>query len=160
MGGSERAAELARRFDETHAQVIGFAEACSEADWKAACEGSRTVGIVIDHIGEGYDQSVRWLHGYLQGRPVPHTADQIDAENEVHGVAAGDRPRAETLEGLRSKAERTSSFIRGLEDEQLAIALPLGLAGGAPISADQLVKILYRHTSQHLASCRAAVERW
>ena len=153
-----RAAELARRFEETHAEVLSFAEGCTDADWKAACEGSRTVGLVLDHIGEGYDQSVEWLQGYLEGRPVPHTAEQIDAQNKVHAGAAGDRPRDETLEALRSRAERTSTFIRALDDEQLSITMPLGLAGGAPISADQLVKILYRHTSQHLASCQAALE--
>ncbi|MBJ7600779.1 MAG: hypothetical protein DLM67_16520 [Candidatus Nephthysia bennettiae] len=159
MGGSTRSAELARRFEEMHAEVLGFAEGCSDADWRVGCEGSRTVGIVVDHIGQGYDQLVGWLGGYLEGRPVPQTPEDIDADNEVHARAVADRSRTETLEALRSRASRTSTFIRSLDDDQLGITMPMKLAGGAPISADQLVKILGRHTSGHLVSCREALAR-
>jgi hypothetical protein len=159
MGGSTRAAELARRFEEIHGDVLSFAEGCSEADWQVGCEGSRTVGIVVDHIGEGYDQLVEWLGGYLEGRPVPQTPEDIDAQNETHARAVADRSRTETLEALRSRARRTSTFIASLDDGHLGITMPMKLAGGAPVSGDQLVKILGGHTSHHLVSCRVALAR-
>lgn len=156
MSGSERASELAERFEAAHGEVLAFAGGCTDETWSAvtAAEGW-PVGVVLGHIADGYGAFGRWMAGYAEGRPVTETREGIDAENARH--AAAPRPREETMTRLSERAEETAAVIRGLSDDLLATSLPMNLAGGAEISGERLVEILLHHTGRHLESCRAAV---
>ena len=158
MSGSERAAELAARFEQTHGEALGFAESCSGDGWDAVTSGERwPVGVVVGHIAQGYAAVERWVCGYLEGRPVSETRDTIHAGNAEHLAETSERSRDETIGLLRVNAASVAATIRGLSDEQLAITFPMAVADGAPMSAEQLVQILFRHTANHLESCRQAV---
>jgi hypothetical protein len=158
VNGSTRAAELAALFDEAHGEALAFAEGCPDAAWAAVCQGETwSVGVVLDHIAQGYAAFDGWVRGYLEGRPVPATRATIEEANARHAVAAAAIPRGETIAALRDNAGRAAATIRGLSDEQLAISHPMEMAGGAPVSAEQLVQVLLRHSANHLGSCRQAV---
>ncbi len=157
MGGSIRAAEFADRFEQSHAEVLAFAEGCPHDRWAAVTDGERwPVGVVLDHIAKGYGAFNGWVSGYLEGRPVPDTGALIDEANARHAVEAADVTREQVLERLRDGAAAAAATLRGLSDEQLAISHPMEMAGGAAISAEQLAAVLLRHTSRHLSSCREA----
>lgn len=157
MSGSDRASELAARFEAAHGEVLAFAGGCSEQAWAALTEAEGwPVGVVLGHIAAGYGAFGRWMAGYAEGRPVTETREAVDAEN-ARQAAAPPPPREETMARLRERARETSAVIRGLSDDLLATSLPMALAGGAEISAERLVELLLRHTGRHLESCRAAV---
>lgn len=158
MSGSVKSAELATSFEQAHREVMAFAQACPTRAWATVTNSEKwPVGVVLSHVAEGYASAVRWLGGYLEGRPVPDTRALIDEANAAHAAAAAQMPREATIEALRSRGERALETIRALSDEQLAISHPMEMAGGAQITAQQLVEILVRHTSRHLESCREAV---
>ena len=61
----------------------------------------------------------------------------------------------DTVALLRSSGADAAAVIRGLSDEQLDRSAPMAFAGGAEMSAVQLVEgILLAHPAQHLASIK------
>ena len=49
MGAAE---DLAGKYVAAMAEVIGFAESASDAEWRTVCPAQeRTVGVLFDHIG-------------------------------------------------------------------------------------------------------------
>jgi DinB superfamily len=158
MSDSSRAAELAARFEGVHGEVMTVAESCEEPRWSMVCPGEEwPIGVVLSHIAEAYAAVDGWIGGYLEGRPVPQTRALIEEGNAHHAVAAAAVPREETLAKLRANGGRVVATIGALTDEQLAISLPMELAGGSEVSAERLVEIVCRHTCGHLDSVRQAV---
>ena len=44
------------------ADVIAFADDCTQDDWRTLCPGEeRTVGVLFDHIAVGNDEAVVWV---------------------------------------------------------------------------------------------------
>jgi len=160
MDAATRAAELADMVAAAHGRVMSFAAGCSDADWTSVCPGETwPIGVVLDHIADGYRAFDGWIRGYLEGHPVPVTREQIEAMNAEHAVATATRPRLDTVTHLASASDSTIAVVRGLSDDQLAIAHPMALRGGDTVSAEQLVLALLRHTAGHLQSCQQALGR-
>jgi hypothetical protein len=154
------AVELARDFDELVAEIISFAESCSAEEWRTLCpEEERTVGVVFDHIADGYVAVDRWITSHIAGRPVLTTPDAIHEANAIHARTVADRPQAETIAHLRESALRTSDLFACLTEEQLHIAQPFGPAGGLPVETTRLVALASRHGSSHFESIRSALGR-
>lgn len=160
MDAATRGAELADMVAAAHGRVMSFAAGCSDVDWAAVCPGeSWPIGVVLDHIADGYGAFDGWITGYLEGRPITETREQIDASNAEHALATATRPRQETVAHLASASESAIAVVRGLGPDELAIAHPMALRGGEKVSAEQLVQALLRHTTNHLQSCRQALGR-
>jgi hypothetical protein len=157
MIGSDRAAELADRFEALHGETLAFAEGCTDAAWSAVTAGEGwPVGTVVSHIAEGYAAVDGWARGYLEGRPIEETRALIDEANAKHAAAMASAPRGQVLAKLRDNAARVTATVRDLTDEQLAISLPMRVVDGAPVTTEQVVETLLRHTTRHLGSCREA----
>ncbi len=154
------AVELARDFDELVAEVISYAESCTAEEWRQLCPNEeRSVGVVFDHIADGYVAIERWIASHISGRPVTITPDAIHAANAVHAQSVATRPQAETISHLRDSADGTSELIGTLTEEELHIAHPFGPAGGLPVETTRLVALASGHASSHFESIRRAVGR-
>lgn len=152
------ASQLADDYDGIMAQVIEVAESCSDSDWTVACPNEgRTVGVVFDHIAAGNPQVVRWIDEFLAGRPVPLTADELNARNAAHAQRAANRPRAQTVQDLKDGSKSTSHAIRSLTDSQLRQAQEFAWAGRQEVA--WVASAAFRHPRGHLKSIREALGR-
>src|ERR1700683_3611085 len=98
---SERAAALADDFAAAHAEALTFARSCSEVAWARPVPGEEwPVGVVLHHIAEGHQNSLRWLEAMARGDGVTDTAEEIDQTNAVHAVRAGAMTATETVARL------------------------------------------------------------
>ena len=158
---SERAAALARQLQEQGDQLVSLIEGCSEAGWRTVCAAEGwTVGVTAHHLADGHlPAGVQFVELLVNGQPLPPiTMEQIDQMNAEHAVAQANCTRPETLAALRRNAARAVEFVGGLSDEQLDRSAPLAAAGGATVSAEQLIQmILIQSSGEHLTSLRAAL---
>lgn len=152
------ATQLADEYDAMMAEVIEVAESCSDDEWKVPCTNeARTVGVVFDHIATGNPQVVEWIGEFLAGRPVPLTADELNARNADHARRAANRPRAATVQDLKDGSKRTSHAIRSLTDSQLHQTQEFAWAGRQDVA--WVASAAFRHPRGHLKSIREALGR-
>jgi uncharacterized damage-inducible protein DinB len=151
------AAELADEFDLTLAGVIEAAESCNDEQWTLrVIDEARSVGVLIDHIAAGNDQSVEWVSAFLLGRAVEVDPGLIDSENAAHAREARRRERGVTLARLRASTARTSKFLHGLTDEQLSVTQRFGWLGDQDVAF--VVRQACRHPQRHLQGINRALE--
>jgi len=152
------ASQLADEYDSAMAQVIEVAESCSDADWKLPCPNEeRTVGVVFDHIAEGNPVVVGWVNEFLAGRPLALTPEVLNTHNAEHAERAANRPRAETVQDLKTSSEATSRAIRALTEAQLHQRQEFGWAGQQEVG--WVAKVALRHPRGHLKNIREALGR-
>ncbi|MFI5283164.1 MAG: DinB family protein [Candidatus Dormibacterales bacterium] len=150
------ASELAAEFEALNESVLAFARAASPEDWAQRCSAENwPVSGVIRHIASGYVTTQIWIRGYLGGRPIPIDQDEIDRRNELHAAEYATATVPETVALLVSEGTRAVTLVGGLSEAQLAIAYPV--IPGRELTAGQLVKILIRHSRDHLESARSAL---
>lgn len=156
-----RAAALAERFEQSNAEVIALIEQCSARSWLARCAAEGwSVGVTAHHIANGYDQDglvEQLIAALIKHEPLP--TPPAPGYNERHAEQYAQCTREETLELLRRNGAAVVRLIRGLSDEDLDQTMPAA-GGRPPRSVEQLLEgILLTHTSAHLASIRAAIQR-
>jgi hypothetical protein len=152
------ASQLADEYDSVMAEVIAVAESCSDDEWYVLCASEeRTVGVVFDHIARGNPQVVEWMGEFLAGRPVVITPEILHARNADHARRAAGRPRAETVEDLKTGSASTSRSIRSLTESQLHQTQEFGWAGGQEVA--WVAGAALRHPRGHLKSIREALDR-
>ena len=152
------ASALVDDYDEVMAEVIAFAESCSDDDWRAACPNEqRTVGVLFDHIAVGNPEVVRWINEFLARRPVVITPEILHARNAEHARQVDERPRAETLADLKESSARTSEFLGTLTEHQLHTSNEFGWAGTQDVA--WVASAATRHPRGHLKSIREALGR-
>jgi len=74
--------------------------------------------------------------------------------NESRAEKNSSASKADVLRELREGAASTAAYVRGLSDEQLERTAALALAGGASVSAQQLIEggVLIDHVLGHMKS--------
>jgi DinB superfamily len=150
------AADLAAEFEALNESIVAFARGGSPEDWRQMCERENwPVGGVIRHIAAGYVTAQGWIGGYLEGKPIPIDQDEIDHKNELHAAEYAAATVPETVEILVSEGARVGRLVGGLSEAQLAIAHPV--IPGRELTTAQLVKVLIRHSRDHLESARSAL---
>jgi hypothetical protein len=155
---SERGAALADDFDEANDDVLAFARSCTEEQWTVNVPGEGwTVGVVLHHVAEGHAHGLRWLDDMAHGDGVDETAGAIDRANAAHAVRVEDVGPTETIALLHANGERLAAALRGLSDEELDRTAPFGPAGGRAMPVEALAAVAARHTREHLAHARAAL---
>ncbi|MBF6591725.1 MAG: DinB family protein [Ktedonobacterales bacterium] len=156
---SERARELAERFEQLNTQVIALVEGCTEEQWRAECPGEgRSVAVVAHHIAAAYPEIVTWMVNLAAGQPVTMTMAQVDQLNARHAAHFAHCTQAEVADLLRRNGADAVAVVGGLSDEQLDRAAPAAIAGGQTVSAAQLAKHgLSGHTKGHLTTLRTAL---
>jgi hypothetical protein len=157
---SERAEALARRLEQAVGDVIAVVEHSSDERWKATCAGEGwSTGVTAHHIAEAHlNGAIGFIQTLATGQDVPPvTTEMINHGNAQHAAQHANCTRTETLDLLRQRGAAAVSTICGFSDEQLGRSAPMAFAGGALLSAQQLIEsAVIDSVQQHLDSIRAA----
>ena len=150
--------DLATEYQETIAEVIAFAEGCSDDDWQTPCPNEeRTVGVLFDHVAAGNGDAMGWIESFLAGQPVRITREELQTANAEHALKVAGRPRTETIADLRASSARTAKLIGGLRQDQLEVTQEFGWAGTQDMA--WVVAAAIRHPRIHFQSIRDALGR-
>ena len=156
----QRAEALADQFEQAIAHVIATVGQCSDAQWRATCgDEGWSVAATAHHIAAQWPLEKQYISAAAEGRPLPDfTWDQINERNAQHAQGYVECSKEEVLRELREGSREMAAYVRSLSDEQLDRTGALPLAGGAPVSTQQLIEggILIDHARTHLQSIRAA----
>jgi len=156
---SSKAADLAAKLEQANAAVIEAVENSSEADWQRVTSGEGwTVGVTARHIAISHLPIMGLVELVASGGEVPViTMDMFHAGNAQHAQEHASCTRDEVLEILERDGKAAADKLRGLTDDQLERSASMAFAGGAEMSALQIVEgILLGHPAQHLESIKAA----
>ena len=155
----ERTEELARLMEDSNSALIAFVESLTDEQWRRTCADEQwSVGVVANHIANGYDQDGRVaamvrviVEGTLPPPPWPPDYNDANAKRFVG------RTRAETLDYLRRNGAAAARLIRELGDTDLDRTFTS--SGGRPPRrlGDMLEYVLIGHAQEHLASMRNAI---
>jgi uncharacterized damage-inducible protein DinB len=154
---SGRANELAARLESANAAVIEAVEGCTPEEWtRVTSSEGWSVGVTARHIAISHLPIMGLVELVANGGDVPPiTMDMFHANNAQHAQEHASCTRDEVLEILKRDGTAAAEKLRGLSDEQLDRSAPMAFAGGAQMSAVQLVEgILLAHPAQHLASIK------
>ncbi len=158
---SERAKELAQRFEAAVAEFAETVEKFTPAEWAAICDDEGwTVGQTAQHVSGQIPLEMEFITASAAARPMPQlTWDELNSKNEGRAERNRSATQGEVVKELRTNAASTAAYIRGLSDEQLDRTGKLSLADGASVSTEQLIEgpVLIAHVGAHLASIRLAV---
>ncbi len=156
----QRADVLASRFEQAAADLEKTVEACSDAQWAAACNAEGwTVAQTAQHVSGQFPLEIEFITAAAEGKPLPgYSWDDINGKNDGRAAKNAVATKAGVLSELRDGVASTAAYIRGLSDEQLDRTGELALAGGASVSTQQLIEggVLIEHVTGHLESIRSA----
>jgi hypothetical protein len=156
---SGKAADLAAQLEAANAAVIEAVESSSDADWQAVTSSEGwSVGVTARHVAISHVPIMGLVEMVATGGEVPPiTMDMFHAGNAQHAQEHAACTKAEVLEILRRDGKAAADKLRGISDDQLDRKASMAFAGGAKMSALQLVEmILLGHPAQHLESITAA----
>jgi len=155
---SQKAKELAERFNGLNNELISFVEKCSDEDWKKVVSGEGwTVGVVMRHVAGGHYGLLDFAKNIVAGNAIPEISmEQIDQMNAKHAQDHADSTKEEVLGMLRKNGSSIAEFVNGLDDEDLTRSAHFSLAGG-DINTKQLIKIIINGGTEHLTNIKATV---
>lgn len=154
--------ELADQFEAVHHEVVAFCETLSDDDWAMLVPNEqRTAGVLMQHIALGYTAEAALIRAIISGQPLPAiyndraVLDRVNAENAIELLPG---TKDEALVSLDRHARRTTRFLRGLSDDDLAKSQPIGLFGEAEWTVEALItRIILGHPRSHMESIRQAL---
>ena len=154
-----RAESLADRFEQAVADFGSTIERIPDDKWsaKGGPEGWTVAG-VAQHVSGQFPLEMEFITAAAEGKPLPsYSWDDINGMNESRAEKNSAASKAEVLRELREGAASTAAYVRGLSDEQLDRTGQLALAGGATVSAEQLIAggVLIDHVVGHMKSLPA-----
>jgi len=156
----ERSAALADQFEKAVAEFAKEIEETPDDKWGATTGEGWTVAAAAQHVSGQFPLEMEYITAAAEGRESPvYSWDDINGKNDGRAAKNTAVSKAEVLKELRDGAASTAAYIRGLSDAQLDSTIALPLAGGADVSAQQLIEggVLIDHVNGHLAGIRAAV---
>ena len=156
---SERSAALAHQFEKAVAEFAKAIEETPEDKWSATTGEGWTVAAAAQHVSGQFPLEMEYITAAAEGREGPgYSWDDINGKNDGRAAKHTAVSKADVLQELRDGAASTVAYIRALSDAQLDSTISLPLAGGADVSAQQLIEggVLIDHVNGHLASIRAA----
>jgi len=160
---SRRAALLADRIEEGAAGLAAFCEGLTEAEWQTPVSGSdsRTVGIIVHHVGTMYPIEIDVARAIAGGNAITDVTWGVVAEiNAKHAQDNADVTKAAALELLRRNSKAAAEAVRAFTDEELDTAAGFSLSFGAPVTAQFVIEDhAMRHSWHHLAGIRKALGR-
>lgn len=153
--------ELASRLNAQLIQLRYVIEGCDDATWAAACPGEgRTVGVVAQHI-TGHTALAHFAVAVAAGESSPFasfTTADIDQSNARFAAERAATTRAAALAELREQGAAAVDAVKQLTAEDLSRTQPMAFAGGAHLSAGQILAgPLLGHVAGHFANLQKAV---
>jgi uncharacterized damage-inducible protein DinB len=155
---SERAEDLAMRFEQVNDNLVAAVEAASDAEWRhvTPAEGW-SVGVTARHVAVAHLGVTSIVKAIVDGDEIPNL-DSLDDYNAKHALEHANCTKAEVLSLLKSNGTTVATYLRSLTDEQLDRSAPLAFAGGADTSALQMIEgAVIGHPKEHLASIKSAM---
>src|SRR6266542_2961215 len=151
-----RAESLADKFEQAVAEFASTIERIPDDKWNArgGPEGWTVAG-VAQHVSGQFPLEMEFITAAAEGKPLPsYSWDDINGMNESRADKNSSASKADVLRELRDGAASTAAYVRGLSDEQLDRTGQLALAGGATVSAQQLIEggVLIDHEVGHMKS--------
>ncbi|GAC1431001.1 MAG: hypothetical protein NVSMB65_04490 [Chloroflexota bacterium] len=156
---SERAQQLAERFEQANGEAIAVVERLSDEQWSASCAGEGwPVGVVAHHIAASHAVLASRLRQFATGEGfTPRDMEAINQRNAVHAEQHATCTKPETLDLLRDGGAAVAAVVRSLDDDQLQHSA-VWRAGVPPISVAQAIeRIVIGHVLGHLESMRQTV---
>jgi hypothetical protein len=155
-----RAEQLANDFEQAVADFAQTIEQIPDDKWsaKGGPEGWTIAG-VAQHVSGQFPLEMEYITAAAEGRPLPgYSWDEINQKNESRAQVNSAATKADVLRELREGAASTAAYVRGLSDEQLDRTEKLALAGGAEVTAQQLIEggVLIDHVRGHMQSLQSA----
>jgi hypothetical protein len=117
------------------------------------------VGQTAQHVSGQFPLEMEFIRAAAEGTTMPaYTWDDINGKNDGRAEKNAGATKAQVLQELKDGGASTAAYVRGLSDEQLDRTGKLGLAGGADVSAEQLILggVLIEHVTGHLQSIKNA----
>jgi len=154
-----RAENLANRFEQAVNDFAQTIEQIPDDKWTAqgGPEGW-TIASVAQHVSGQFPLEMEYITAAAEGKEMPaYSWDDINTRNESRAEKNSAASKAEVLRELRDGAASTAAYVRELSDEQLDRTGALALAGGASVSAQQLIEggVLIDHVRGHMKSLQA-----
>jgi len=151
-----RAESLADKFEQAVAEFASTIERIPDEKWsaKGGPEGWTVAG-VAQHVSGQFPLEMQYITAAAESKPMPsYSWDDINGMNESRAEKNSSASKADVLRELREGAASTAAYVRGLSDEQLERTAALALAGGASVSAQQLIEggVLIDHVLGHMKS--------
>ena len=151
-----RAQSLADKFEQAVTEFANTIERIPDEKWsaKGGPEGWTVAG-VAQHVSGQFPLEMEYITAAAEGKSLPaYSWDDINGMNERRAEKNGAASKAEVLQELREGAASTAAYVRGLSDAQLERTAALALAGGASVSAQQLIEggVLIDHVLGHMKS--------
>jgi len=153
----ERSNALAEQFEQAIADFAAVVKALPEERWSAmgGNEGY-TVAATAQHVsGQFALLEMKYISAAAEGKPMPsYSWDDVNGINDRRAEANKACTKAQVLGELRDDGASMAAYIRTLSDEQLDRTGTLALAGGAAVSAEQLIEggVLIDHVRGHMKS--------
>ena len=152
----ERAESLASQFEQAVNDFAQTIEQIPDDKWSAqgGPEGW-TIASVAQHVSGQFPLEMQYITAAAEGKEMPaYSWDDINGMNESRAEKNSAASKAEVLRELRDGAASTAAYVRALSDEQLDRTGALALAGGASVSAQQLIEggVLIDHVRGHMKS--------
>lgn len=152
----ERSAKLAADFEQAIAVFAETIEKIPDGQWgaKGGPEGWTVAG-VAQHVSGQFPLEMGYIRAAAEGTEMPaYTWDDINRMNGGRAEKNSAASKADVLRELHAGGSSTAAYIRGLSDEQLDSKGKLALAGGAEVSAEQLIQgaVLIDHVRGHMKS--------
>lgn len=151
-----RAQSLAEQFEQAVNDFAQTIEQIPDDRWSArgGPEGWTIAG-VAQHVSGQFPLEMEYITAAAEGKEMPaYSWDDINGKNESRADKNSSASKADVLAELRDGGSSTAAYVRGLSDEQLDRTGALALAGGASVSAQQLIEggVLIDHVRGHMKS--------
>lgn len=159
---TSRNAALADRLLQGADALRQFATTLSDAEWRAPVTGDgRSVGVIVHHVASVYPIEIELARTIATGTAITDVSmNDIHAMNAAHAEANRDVTREQALSLLVANSAAAAEAIRRFSDDELALAAPASLYGGAPMTTQFVLEDhAVRHSFHHLARIRATLGR-
>lgn len=160
--GTSRATQLAERLEQGTRALIAMAAGLSDAEWRTPLAGDgRPIGVVVHHVASVYPIEIELAQIVAAGRPIVDvTMKDVHAMNAKHATDHAAVTKDEAIALLTTNGAAAAAAIRALTDAELAMAAPVSLYEGAPLTCQFVLEDhAVRHSYHHLARIRAALNR-
>ena len=123
---STQAKTTLAKLTELNAAVLDVTGDVTEAEWQLnSVSENWPLGLLLSHIGNGYNNVAGWIQKVLDGQPLTVTADEIDEANHEAAEAYTPQSGPELLALLKTKMDNLTKLVEGLSDAQMAQAAPM-----------------------------------
>lgn len=153
-----RIVAAADELEAANRDIVGYLGSLTEAQWRAigGPDGWPVLALAY-HVADGYRIHMRWLDLLRAGRPVPGTADDLDAENARTVADAKQLPKEAVLLAVETAGRLMVAYVRDLDGEELTRSAPHGPLADRTVSVDFVLDIAAKHVREHLGDMRAAM---